>query len=163
MARAAVVRLVREVGSRTTSRSFLDLALCLLSAMRSPTVHHLLGATWNFKVRYGQSVIADAMAGVAEEDFAAYVEAVVRGNIDVSRCKDIPLLLPDAHDLLRERGAVIIRNALKRECDLSNEAQVCRYFDFVTNQSKDVILQLYHLLVAFQVCKSRSKSTARTV
>eukprot|EP00904_Undaria_pinnatifida_P011961 jgi/Undpi1/7896/HiC_scaffold_24.g10368.m1 len=124
VAREAAVWLVRRVGSLPTSRSFLNLGLCLLSAMRSPTVYQLLGATWHFKVRYGQCVIAEALAGVAEEDVAAFVEAIVRGNVDVLRCKDISVLLPDAHDLRINEGAVIIRNALKRECDLSDEAQV---------------------------------------
>eukprot|EP00904_Undaria_pinnatifida_P011974 jgi/Undpi1/7907/HiC_scaffold_24.g10379.m1 len=131
VAREAAVWLVRRVGSLPTPRSFLNLGLCLLSAMRSPTVHHLLGATWHFKVRYGQCVIAEALAGVAEEDVAAFVEAIVRGNVDVLRCKDIPVLLPDAHDLRTNNGAVIIRNALKRECDLSDEAQV-------VNKTKDL-------------------------
>ena len=130
VAREAAVWLVRRVGSLPTSRSFLNLGLCLLSAMRSPTVYQLLGATWHFKVRYGQCVIAEALAGVAEEDVAAFVEAIVRGNVDVLRCKDISVLLPDAHDLRTNNGAVIIRNALKRECDLSDEAQVNREVDF---------------------------------
>ena len=80
-------------------------------------------------MRYGQSVIVEALAGVTEEDVVAYVEAIVRGNIDILRCKDIPALLPDVHSLRTNRGAVIIRNALKRECDLSNTAQVCRQLD----------------------------------
>ena len=138
VAREAAVWLVRRVGSLPTPRSFLNLGLCLLSAMRSPTVHHLLGATWHFKVRYGQCVIAEALAGVAEEDVAAFVEAIIRGNVDILRCKDIPVLLPHAHDLRTNEGAVIIRNALKRECDLSDEAQVSRELDFQTGNQEDV-------------------------
>ena len=98
--------------------------------MRSPTIHHFLGVTWNFKVRYGQCVIAEALAGEAEEGVAAFVEAIVRGNADVLRCKDIPVLFPDAHDLRTNKGAVTIRNALKREFNLSDEAQVCSKVDF---------------------------------
>ena len=122
--------LVRRVGFPPTSRSYSNVGLCLPSAMRSPTVHHLLGATLRFEVRYGQCVIAEALAGVAEDDVAALVEAIVRGNVDVLRCKGVPVLLPDAHDLRINKGAVIIRNALKREYDLSNEAKVCREIDF---------------------------------
>ena len=98
--------------------------------MRSPTVHHLLGVPWHFKVRYGQCVVAEALAGEAEEGVAAFVEATVRGNAGVLRCKDMPVLLPDAHDPQTNKGAVTIRNALKRELHLSDEAQVCGEVDF---------------------------------
>eukprot|EP00904_Undaria_pinnatifida_P011975 jgi/Undpi1/7908/HiC_scaffold_24.g10380.m1 len=68
-------------------------------------------------------VVAEALAGEAEEGVAAFVEATVRGNAGVLRCKDMPVLLPDAHDPQTNKGAVTIRNALKRELHLSDEAQ----------------------------------------
>ncbi|CAM9909987.1 unnamed protein product, partial [Laminaria digitata] len=105
-------------------QSFLDLALSMLADMKIPSLYWVLMRPWHFKLRHAQSVVVEALTYVTEEQLAAYVESVVRGNKEVWRCEDIVHLIPDAHGLRSNRGSVIIRDAYKRECDRTRVAQV---------------------------------------
>ena len=104
LARESIVWMARRIPSLPMSRSFLDLALSLLSAMWAPSLYYKLMAPWHYKLRHPQSFVVRALKDVTEEDLAAYVESLVRGNKEICGCRQLLLLIPDSHGPAEQQG-----------------------------------------------------------
>ena len=94
--------------------------------MWAPSLYYKLMAPWHYKLRHPQSLVVRALKDVTEEDLAAYVESLVRGNKEICGCRQLLLLIPDSHGLQSNKGAVIIRDAFERECERTRVAEVRR-------------------------------------